>query len=138
MKKQIDYDTAKKFEEMDEDNENYPLLMGIWLEDDYIRSYPYDTLASDVLGFTSSGNVGNGGLESSYNDILNGTDGREYGYLDYDSSLERVVKEAKNGDHIVTTLDLNLQSMVEEVIAEFNKEYEKYDGERSLEVKIQL
>lgn len=127
MKKQIDYDTAKKFEEMDEDNENYPLLMGIWLEDDYIRSYPYDTLASDVLGFTSSGNVGNGGLESSYNDILNGTDGREYGYLDYDSSLERVVKEAKNGDHIVTTLDLNLQSMVEEVIAEFNKEYEKYD-----------
>ena len=47
-----------------------------------MRTYPYNTLGSDLIGFTASGNVGNGGIEASYNDILNGTDGREYGYLD--------------------------------------------------------
>ena len=44
-----------------------------------MRTYPYNTLASDVIGFTVSGNVGSNGIEASYNSILNGTDGREYG-----------------------------------------------------------
>lgn len=127
LKKRVNYDTAQRFKEIDADNKNYPKLAGVWMEEDYVRSYPYNSLASDVIGFTSAGNVGNGGIESAYNEVLNGTDGREYGYLDYDSSLERVVKEAQDGNTIVTTLDLNLQSMVEEVIAEFNKEFEKYD-----------
>ena len=33
----------------------YPNVKGIWLEDDYNGSYPYNTLASDVIGFTVSG-----------------------------------------------------------------------------------
>lgn len=127
LKKGIDYETAQKFEEIDADNEKYPNVNGVWLEEDYVRAYPYDSLACDVLGFTSAGNVGNGGIEGAYNEILNGTDGREYGYLDSDSSLERVVKEAQNGQNIITTIDLNLQSMIESRIAEFNRQYEKYD-----------
>lgn len=120
MKKGVDYATAQEFEKIDEDNENYPNVKGIWLEEDYIRKYPYNTLASDVIGFTVDGNVGSNGIEASYNSILNGTDGREYGYLDDVSSVERTVKEPENGDTVVSTIDVQVQSIVEKHILKFN------------------
>lgn len=120
--KGIDYETAQKFNAIDEDDENYPNVRGIWLEDDYQRTYPYSTLASDVIGFTVDGNVGNGGIEGYYNSILNGTDGREYGYLDSGSSVERTVKEPVNGKTVVSTIDLQVQSVVEKYIQQFNDE----------------
>ncbi len=122
LKENVDYQTAQKFNEIDEDNENYPNVRGIWLEEDYIRKYPYKTLACDVIGFTGGGNAGSAGIEASYNSILNGTDGREYGYLDENADFERTVKEPENGDTIVTTIDLQVQSIVEKHILKFNKE----------------
>lgn len=119
----VDYETAQKFNAIDDDDENYPNVKGVWLEEDYTRTYPYDSLASDVIGFTYSGNAGAIGIESAYNDVLNGTDGREYGYFDTDSSLERTVKPAKNGDTVVSTLDVTLQSIVEKCILDFNQEH---------------
>lgn len=121
LKKSIDYNTAREFEEIDEDDENYPNIKGIWLEEDYIRTYPYETLACDVIGFTADGNVGNNGIEASYNSILNGTDGREYGYQDESASLERTVKEPENGSTVVSTIDLQIQSVVEEHVLAFNE-----------------
>lgn len=132
LKKKITYANAQEFEAMkkevyvDEDGKEqkkYPNISCIWLEEDYIRSYPYGTLASDVIGFTVAGNVGNAGMEAAYNSILNGTDGREYGYLDTDSSLERTVKEAIDGKTIVSTIDISLQSIVEKHILAFNEEH---------------
>lgn len=123
MKKGVDYETAQKFEKIDEDDENYPYVKGIWLEEDYIRKYPYNTLASDVIGFTVDGNVGSNGIEASYNSILNGTDGREYGYLDEISSVEKTVKEPENGDTVMTTIDVQVQSIVEKHILEFNNKH---------------
>ena len=123
LKKGIDYETAKAFEEIDDDNENYPNVKGIWLEEDYIRTYPYNSLASDVIGFTVDGNVGSNGIEASYNSILNGTDGREYGYLDEGSSYEKTVKEPENGKTIVSTIDLQVQSIVEKYVLEFNEKH---------------
>lgn len=122
LMKGIDYETAQKFNAIDEDDENYPNVRGIWLEDDYQRTYPYSTLASDVIGFTVDGNVGNGGIEGYYNSTLNGTDGREYGYLDSGSSVERTVKEPVNGKTVVSTIDLQVQSVVEKYIQQFNDE----------------
>lgn len=121
--KGIDYNKAKEFEEIDTDDENYPNVNGIWLEEDYIRTYPYNTLASDVLGFTVDGNVGNGGIEAFYNSVLNGTDGREYGYQDKDAIYERTVKEAQNGSTVVSTIDIHIQSIVEKHILAFNEEH---------------
>lgn len=123
LKKGVDYETYKKFEAIDEDDENYPDVAGIWLEEDYVRTYPYNTLASDVIGFTVDGNVGSNGIEASYNNILNGTDGREYGYLDETSTVERTVKEAVNGDTVMSTIDLQVQSIVEKHILEFNEQH---------------
>lgn len=123
LKKNVDYNTARKFQEIDKDDENYPNVKGIWLEEDYIRTYPYETLACDVIGFTSDGNVGTNGIEASYNSILNGTDGREYGYQDESASLERTVKEPESGNTVVSTIDLQVQSVVEKYVLEFNEEH---------------
>ena len=119
--KGIDYETAQRFEAIDHDDENYPNVNGIWLEDDYIRRYPYNTLASDVIGFTVNGNLGSNGIEAAYNSILNGTDGKEYGYLDEDSTFARTVKEPENGNTVVSTIDLQVQSIVEKHILAFNE-----------------
>lgn len=115
MKKKVSYTEAREYEE------KYSEISCVWLEQDYIRSYPYNTLASDVIGFTVAGNVGNAGIEASYNNILNGTDGREYGYLDTDFSLERTVKDAVDGKTIMSTIDISLQSIVEKHILAFNE-----------------
>lgn len=121
LKKGVSYADAKAFEAVDEDNENYPNVCGIWLEEDYVRTYPYNTLACDVIGFTVDGNVGNNGIEGYYNSVLNGTDGREYGYLDTDSSVEWTVKEPNNGETVVSTIDVQVQSIVEKHILAFNE-----------------
>ena len=97
-------------------------IKGIWFEEEYIRKYPYSTLASDVLGFTGKDNVGQFGLEEYYNDVLNGTTGREYGYLNDDSELQRTITPADNGHTIVSTIDLNIQRIVETVIDNYNEE----------------
>ena len=142
IKKKITYAKAQEFEalrqevyedENGKEQKKYPNISCIWLEEDYIRSYPYSTLACDVIGFTVAGNVGNAGIEASYNDILNGTDGREYGYLDTDSSLERTVKAAVNGKNVMSTIDISLQSIVEKHILAFNEAHknEARDGEGS-------
>ncbi len=123
MKRGVDYATAQEFEKIAADNKNYPDVNGIWLEEDYIRKYPYNTLASDVIGFTVDGNVGSNGIEASYNSVLNGTDGREYGYLDDISSVERTVKEPENGDTVVSTIDVQVQSIIEKHILKFNEQH---------------
>lgn len=120
LAKGVSYEKAQEFKKIEEDTENNPNVKGIWLEDDYQRSYPYHSLASDVVGFTVSGNQGAIGIESAYNSILNGTDGREYGYFDSASTVERTVKPAKNGNTVVSTIDVTLQSIVEQCIKEFN------------------
>lgn len=131
MATDVSYEKAQEFEAIENDTENYPNVQGIWLEDDYKRTYPYSTLASDVIGFSVDGNLGAIGIESAYNDILNGTDGREYGYFNDDATAERTVKAAKNGNTVVSTIDITLQSIVEQCIREFNEEHagEAREGE---------
>ena len=138
LKKGVDYATAQKFNKIESDSEKYPNVKGIWLEEDYVRKYPYNTLASDVIGFTVDGNVGSNGIEASYNSILNGTDGREYGYQDESTSFEQTVKEPENGQTVMSTIDLQVQSIEEKHILEFNEEHKNQarEGEGSLDTAV--
>lgn len=80
-------------------------IKGIWFEDEYKRVYPYNSLGCSVIGFASGdGMDGTGGIEQFYNNTLMGTNGREYGYLNDDSNLERVIKPATGGNTVVSTL----------------------------------
>ena len=140
LKKKASYQEAQQFEIAENNKDKYPYLNGVWLEDDYQRVYPYGTLASDLIGFTVAGNVGNAGIEASYNDILNGTDGRSYGYQDEDAILERTVKPAQDGYTVVSTIDVALQSIVEKHILKFNKKHKneanKGEGSKNTAVII--
>lgn len=119
--KRLTYDEISKFVEMDNDNENYPYIAGVWFEDEYKRIYPNNTLASDVIGFTVRGEGGQYGLEQFYNSVLEGTNGREYGYLNEDETLERTTIPATDGYNIVTTIDANIQQIIEKYLYEFNE-----------------
>lgn len=116
LAEKLPYDEIQAFEDLQEENTD---IRGIWFEKEYIREYPYGSLASALIGYTASGNMGIGGIEDSYNDILNGTDGRQYGYLNSDSNYEINMKEAVNGQTVVSTIDANLQSVVETKMKEF-------------------
>lgn len=124
LMKGISYEDMQKFKELQEKDSN---IQGVWFEEDYVRKYPYNSLASIVLGFTSSDNVGNWGLEQYYNDELNGISGIEYGYIDTELKLEKTVKPAVNGNTIVSTIDANVQGIVQKHINSFNEEFGSTD-----------
>lgn len=126
LQKKLSYSVVQPYKDMmaseDEDvKKSSRYIKGIWFEEEYIRKYPYNTLACDVIGFTNAGNVGAYGLEAYYNSELNGTDGRQYGYLTDESTLERTTVAAVNGNNIVTTLDINVQRIIEKHISDFTQ-----------------
>lgn len=115
--KNLKYDTVQSFKTLMKDSDT---IKGVWFEEEYVRTYPFNTLACDVLGFTSADNNGFWGIEEYYNDELNGTNGREYGYYDANLNIERIVKKAVNGNSIISTIDANVQRIIQEEIIEFN------------------
>ena len=121
--KQLTYEEISAFLEMQDDTKNNPNIKGIWFEDEYKRVYPNNSLACDFIGFTGKDNEGSYGIEEFYNDVLNGTNGREYGYLNDDSTLERTTKAAVDGNTVMSTIDANIQSIVEKYILQFNEEH---------------
>lgn len=123
--KKLTVDQKLQFEMLkaDEENKESKYIKGVWFEEEYKRVYPNGTLACDVLGFATADNNGMYGLEQYYNEVLNGTTGREYGYLNADANLERTTKPATDGYSIVSTLDINIQSIVEKYLKEFDEEH---------------
>ena len=134
LAKKLSYEEIQAFEDMQVaekeasdkksgDAEKKGKINGVWFEKEYQREYPYGSLASAVVGFTTSGNLGMNGVENSYNSVLNGTNGREYGYLNSDSNFEKTVIDAQNGNDVTLTIDANIQKIVEDKIAAFEEEY---------------
>lgn len=134
LAKKLSYEEIQVFEDMQAaekeasdkksgDTEKKGKINGVWFEKEYQREYPYGSLASAVVGFTTSGNLGMNGVENSYNSVLNGTNGREYGYLNSDSNFEKTVIDAQNGNDVTLTIDANIQKIVEDKIAAFEEEY---------------
>ena len=141
LKKLISSDEKKTFEDSvstsaeglsDAQIEERSNVKGVWFEETYKREYLMNTLASGVIGFSNSLNQGSAGVEAYYDDVLNGTNGREYGYLNTDSELERTVIEPVHGNNLVLTLDVNIQQIVEKYIAQFDEEHA--DGPNSEEL----
>ena len=89
-------------------------LDGVMIDEDYTRTYPYNQLASKVIGFTGGDNQGIIGLEVEYEKYLKGRDGKILTYTDIDGievdgkAKERI--EPSKGYNLVTTLDANIQS----------------------------
>jgi len=123
LKKELSYDQIQTMETILNDQKKYPNINGIWFEKKYERSYPYGSIGSGVVGFTTNDNSGIAGIENYYNSTLNGVNGREYGYLNSDNNFQKTIKNAVDGDTIVSTIDLNIQSVVDQQIAAFQEKY---------------
>ena len=124
--KNITYDLVDNFkkavEQKNKSNKKDEKILGVWFEEEYVRTYPYGSLACDVIGFSTADNVGYYGIEEYYNNELNGINGREYGYYDAELNIERIVKKAVNGNSIVSTIDVNVQRIIQKHISQFNEE----------------
>lgn len=89
-------------------------LAGVKVDEDYKRYYPFDDLASKVLGFTGSDNQGIIGLEVKYEDYLKGEDGIIYTITD--ARGVEIDKEGENrkepipGNDLYISMDFNIQS----------------------------
>lgn len=131
MAKRVEYEKKIAFEEFCEEEEEEEgkkvkkgrNIKGVWFEDEYRREYPNGSLACDVIGFTTGDNAGTYGLEEYYNDTLSGVNGRQYGYLNDDSTLERTTIAARDGNNVQVTIDANIQTIVEKYLKAFNEEY---------------
>lgn len=94
-------------------------LDGVMVDEDYKRYYPYETLASKVIGFTGGDNQGIIGLEVAYENYLKGLDGTiltlttGYGVEIENAAENRIEPVAGNDLHI--SLDVNIQKYAEQV-----------------------
>jgi cell division protein FtsI (penicillin-binding protein 3) len=96
-------------------------IRGIILEEQYRRRFNYGTLASHVLGYVNLNVDGMMGLEASYNNVLKGEDGSQQVRRDRTGRIKAYVGAPKkrpiNGNSLVTTIDVNIQAVVEEELA---------------------
>jgi len=96
------------------------IYAGINIDEDVKRYYPYGNLASNLIGFCTTDNEGQEGLELKWNSILSGTSGKI-------SSIENAAAQlipdknetyipAENGNNITLTIDANIQTIAEKYL----------------------
>lgn len=105
IKTNVDKETGDRIRAMD--------LDGVKIDEDYRRYYPYNEVASKVLGFTGGDNQGIVGLEVEYEDILKGTDGRILTITDAAGRELEQMEESRiepvAGQNLYLSLDMNIQ-----------------------------
>ena len=114
--------TSQQIQGFKKEMETNDKVKGVWFEETYTRNYPLNEIACNIVGFTSSEEQGTYGVEGSYNEVLNGKTGREYGYFDANMDFQRTVKKATNGNNVVLTIDANVQRLIEKQIKKYNED----------------
>jgi len=111
IKSNVDKEIADKVREYD--------LDGVMVDEDYKRYYPYESLASKVIGFTGSDNQGIIGLEAKYDEFLKGIDGTILTLTTaYSVEIENAAEdriEPQQGNDLHISLDVNIQKYAEQV-----------------------
>ena len=107
----VDKETGDRIREYDYE--------GVKVDEDYKRYYPYDTLASKVIGFTGRDNQGIVGLEAKYDACLSGDGGKILTLTDaWGSELEGKKEgrlEPKAGCDLYTSIDINIQMYAQQL-----------------------
>ena len=110
IKSNVEKEIADKIREYD--------LDGVMVDEDYKRYYPYESLASKVIGFTGGDNQGIIGLEVKYDEYLKGIDGTiltlttAYGVEIENAAEDRIEPQA--GNDLYLSLDVNIQEYAEQ------------------------
>lgn len=95
---------------------------GINIDEDTKRYYPYNSLASHIIGFTGSDNQGLDGIEAKYEQELKGSNGRIIRVTDAKGSeingVSEEYEDAIDGNNLVLTIDMKIQGIVEKYLSE--------------------
>ena len=115
--KKVEQDKIDKLKDWMKENN---ITQGINIDEDSKRYYPYETVASAVLGFCGTDNQGITGLESKWNDVLTGTPGKlissKASNLQEIPNSEEKYIAAQNGSNLTLTIDLYVQTVVEKYL----------------------
>lgn len=98
-------------------------IKGIYLTEDTKRYYPYENVASTILGFVGNDNNGLEGLEQEYEEVLAGVPGRRTAVRDpwgneIDAGVQGVQYPAQDGNSVFLTLDVEIQRSLEKYLAD--------------------
>jgi cell division protein FtsI/penicillin-binding protein 2 len=128
IRRQVDEDEAEELQQKLSDAG----VEGIYFLDDTKRVYPYGSVAGQILGVVGVDGDGLSGLELYYNDVLQGTDGQMLMETGQDGTpiagAPAEVTPAKDGTDIVISIDINIQQVAEEQIAQGVKDYNADSG----------
>lgn len=127
--KKVDSDKVAELEQWMKENKCYS---GINIDADTKRSYPYNNLASNLIGFCGSDNNGLAGLEYYWDDTLTGTPGRVTTSIDATQESipdndEKYI-DPENGSNITLSIDANIQSIVEKYLKQAVEENDCKNG----------
>lgn len=136
VKRRIESDVADQVRVFIDEND----LEGIYLVEDTKRYYPYNSLACHILGFTGTDNVGLDGIESIYNEYLQGTSGKlitaknavgtELPY-EYETYVA-----AENGQNVVLTIDETVQYYLEKHLQAAREEQKCLEGAAGIVMNV--
>lgn len=100
--------------------EENKIAVGINIDEDTKRYYPYSTVASSVIGFCGNDNQGLSGIEAKWESVLTGTPGKIVSSKGSDQqeipNAEETYISAENGSDLTLSIDLNIQSIVEKYL----------------------
>ena len=115
--KKVEQEKVEQLKQWMEDNK---VSVGINIDEDTKRYYPYSTVASSVIGFCGSDNQGLSGIEAKWESVLTGTPGKIVSSKGSDQqeipNAEETYISAENGSDLTLTIDLNIQSIVEKYL----------------------
>ena len=122
----------EKIEQLKKYLDDNNIVQGINIDKDTKRFYPYNDVASNVIGFLGTDNVGLEGIEKKLDSVLKGKEGRIVSQSDVNRNFTKESPEqliqAEDGKNIYLTLDIKLQSSVEKYLKQAIKDTEARDG----------
>ena len=115
--KKVEQEKVDELKQWMKDNK---VNVGINIDEDSKRYYPYGSLASNVIGFCGSDNQGLSGIESKWNSILTGTPGKIVSskgsnQKEIPNAAETYIS-AENGSNLTLTIDLKIQTIIEKYL----------------------
>ena len=132
----IDEETAAKIRDYINEHD----ISGIHLEPNTQRTYPYGTLAAQVIGFTNASNQGSEGVEAAYNSFLEGGAGKVItskgnNEMDMPFSYENYIG-SRQGDSLILTLDCAVQACLEKQMQAAIDRYDVQNGAFGLVMNV--
>ncbi len=116
LQKEVPMSTASEINDLD--------LVGIHLEEQGKRVYPYGNIAAQTIGFIGGdGQSSNWGLENYYDSELTGQDGRYFVSYDENSNVRQIEVEPIKGNTLVTTIDLTMQQYCDELVDKYGNQH---------------